>query len=281
MCKGIIYRAYNKISKKSYIGQTTRNLEIRKYEHLKITIKEDFIFSRALRKYPEDSWEWSVLAEVELNKLNEYEEFFIKDLDTFKKGYNSCKGSWGNNKNNPAYNDTIYKLWHKDYGLVEDTVNELGKKYHKDLSLKMSELLNGSRNHVRGFVLYQNKDKYDEILNLYEFYHPDHGIIKDTPSGLYKKYRKYFKNPDELYNITKKSKPCISCKGWVLSKYKDSYNEVVKEDKSDIITLKHDLYGVVTNTRNYFKKNYDLSDSGISLLKNGKYKNSKGWEFVK
>ena len=40
MQTGIIYQVFNKISKKSYIGQTVRSLNERKREHLKNTIKE-------------------------------------------------------------------------------------------------------------------------------------------------------------------------------------------------------------------------------------------------
>lgn len=40
--------------------------------------------------------------EVEVEKLDEYERFFIKDLDTYYNGYNSCRGGGWKGEGSPT-----------------------------------------------------------------------------------------------------------------------------------------------------------------------------------
>ena len=54
---GIIYIAINKISKKSYIGQTTQCLNDRISAHYSDSKKYKYAFANALRKYEKEDWE--------------------------------------------------------------------------------------------------------------------------------------------------------------------------------------------------------------------------------
>lgn len=170
---GIIYRAYNTISGKSYIGQTTRTLSIRKKEHLsKANRQQNYKFVNALSYYPEISWEWSILAEVEVEKLNEYELFFIKELDTFNNGYNSALNSYKPCRSKSS-ND-IYKLYHADYGLVVGTRQKF-REIDPDISHYLTKLLSGRFKSVKGWVLAENKNKYDEIIGKISLVHSVEG----------------------------------------------------------------------------------------------------------
>ena len=92
----IIYRIYNTITTKSYIGQTVCSLKKRWSEHIRDSKRADYKFSRALRKYSKESWNVEVLEEIfDLNLLNEREEYWIVKYNSIKNGYNSM--SSGNN----------------------------------------------------------------------------------------------------------------------------------------------------------------------------------------
>ena len=91
---GIIYKATNSGNGKSYIGQTIGSLQVRKNNHNYEADNEyyDIHFHRAIRKYGFDDFEWEVLEEVNDDKLNEREVYYIEMFDTFKNGYNSTLG---------------------------------------------------------------------------------------------------------------------------------------------------------------------------------------------
>ena len=65
--KGLIYRAYNKITHKSYIGQTKYSLEHRKEGHYHVAWRNNgastIYFMRALRKYKKNDWVWYILKD--------------------------------------------------------------------------------------------------------------------------------------------------------------------------------------------------------------------------
>ncbi|WMU08192.1 putative intron-associated endonuclease 1 [Clostridium phage vB_CtyS-FA70] len=95
--KGIIYVAENTVNGKRYVGQTIRKFEERQAHHKKDSEVCDFKFYRAIRKYGWDNFNWAVIVEgVEsVESLNSLEQYWIKELDTFKNGYNSTTGGEG------------------------------------------------------------------------------------------------------------------------------------------------------------------------------------------
>lgn len=275
---GIIYLVKNIVSNKCYVGQTTRTLEIRKKEHLLHTIKveKNYKFARALRKYPETSWKWSILSEVPVNELDEYEVFFINDLDTFKNGYNTHAGGNWLGETNPRHNGTIYELWHPDHGIIRETIGELCKRSHC-FSSHISQLVKGKRHHINGFVLLENKDNYDTLFKKYNFYHSDYGTIECTCSELFNTYRDSFKTK-ECFVYRLASKNVYSHFGWVLAENKDKYDDLI--NPSTFITLTHPEHGTLTLKRSEFRKRYNLLDNCMTRLKNGDRKQHKGWTYV-
>jgi hypothetical protein len=105
----IIYKATNKINGKCYVGQTTRELKVRKRHHL--NSKEDGnYFHNALYKYGPENFQWEVLCECESKEeLNEMEFHYIKQYNSSWKesGYNLTEGGEGNPMDNP---DTRKKI---------------------------------------------------------------------------------------------------------------------------------------------------------------------------
>ena len=87
----IIYKVTNKINGKVYIGQTTRTLEKRKWQHLNLARRgHNNHFYNAIRKYGEDNFTWEVLCDGIDNKelLNQLERYYITKFDSIKNGYN-------------------------------------------------------------------------------------------------------------------------------------------------------------------------------------------------
>ena len=94
---GIIYVAECTVTGKRYVGQTVQGLEKRQADHRRDSKRLDNRFYRAIRKYGWDNFNWAVIVEgVEsVESLNSLEQYWIKELDTFKNGYNSTTGGEG------------------------------------------------------------------------------------------------------------------------------------------------------------------------------------------
>ena len=90
---GKIYKVTNNINKKIYIGQTIQDENIRWNHHMREALNgSDTKFHRALRKYGKDGFIWEVIEEVDNDKLNEREIYWISYYNSYKQGYNSTTG---------------------------------------------------------------------------------------------------------------------------------------------------------------------------------------------
>lgn len=100
MREGIItgvYRIRNKRNGKSYIG-VSLNVEQRFKKHLRTAEANThgvFYIHKAIIKYGESNFEFSVLEECEADELFERERYYIKKYDSFNKGYNLTEGGDG------------------------------------------------------------------------------------------------------------------------------------------------------------------------------------------
>ena len=97
-----IYLAKNTANGKVYVGKTN-NLPKRKREHF-LDRRREHLFSRALHKYGENAFKWSVLEDrIEtLECANERERYWIAQYNSYFKdpgsqGYNMTRGGDGGN----------------------------------------------------------------------------------------------------------------------------------------------------------------------------------------
>ena len=92
-----IYRFYNKINGKSYIGKSN-NLKHRYNEHI-ILLNKNMdgcsILNSAWQKYGADNFGYEILCYCDESELNETEMHYIKLYDSYKKGYNCTRGGDG------------------------------------------------------------------------------------------------------------------------------------------------------------------------------------------
>lgn len=101
---GVIYKVTNISNEKVYIGQTTKDLEERKRNHLRSSHNSSpkYLFHKALKKYGELSFLWEVI-DIGYNKddLNAKEKWWISYYNSLacNNGYNLSDG--GSNNSNP------------------------------------------------------------------------------------------------------------------------------------------------------------------------------------
>ena len=87
----IIYKITNKLNNKVYIGQTTRDIQVRFDEHMRDQTSSDY-FHTAVRKYGKDSF---LVEQIDtantLEELNEKEIYWINHFRSFI-GFDDCNG---------------------------------------------------------------------------------------------------------------------------------------------------------------------------------------------
>lgn len=94
---GKIYKITNKINGKIYIGQTTKTLEERFQKHCwGTTLKDIYHFNmaikQAIKKYGKENFTIELIEQVEKDKLDEREVYWISFYNSYQKGYNCTLG---------------------------------------------------------------------------------------------------------------------------------------------------------------------------------------------
>lgn len=95
---GYIYKVYNDINDKVYIGKTLLTPEVRFKEHLDDANrrnKEHRPLYAAIRKYRKEHFYVDTLEECNDSVLAERERFWIQKLDSLRSGYNATFGGDG------------------------------------------------------------------------------------------------------------------------------------------------------------------------------------------
>lgn len=168
MAKGYIYCISNKINSHKYVGKTIRNIQDRFLEHCRDSQKEkceNRPLYKAMRKYGIENFYIQLLEEVELQDLENKEQFWINKLDTYKNGYNATIGGDGK----ILYD---YSLFLQDYsnGLL---IKEIAKKYNCDEHTVINGLrccgINSRNNsiNIRKHAIIQ-KDNQGNIINYFD-----------------------------------------------------------------------------------------------------------------
>jgi len=88
----IVYKATNKINGKCYIGQTTRTLQDRIWEHNKPSGTRSH-FDNSVKKNGIENFKWTILEVcMDLDDLNEKEIWYINHFNSINNGYNITSG---------------------------------------------------------------------------------------------------------------------------------------------------------------------------------------------
>lgn len=122
---GYIYVITNDINGKQYVGQTTDTLKSRFSDHCKDSVLEKCQgrpLYLAMNKYGKEHFSIEKIEECAFEDLDQREQYWITQLDTYKHGYNATLGGEGTQ----VYD---YDLFIQDFnsGL---NIQQIAEKYH-------------------------------------------------------------------------------------------------------------------------------------------------------
>lgn len=168
-----IYLVTNKINGKQYVGQTVRSVADRWVRHVSAskTQQDNNYFHNAIRKYGRDSFEITILEEVEkASELDAKEQYYIEKYNTYyPNGYNTTRGGGGVQRHD---HEKIKRLWDEGYSSGEicqienihpDSLRFVlqgYKDYNQDTARKRGIV------HCRGYKVGQYT-KQDELVQTY------------------------------------------------------------------------------------------------------------------
>lgn len=135
---GYIYKITNKVNGKVYIGQTIKDVEKRFQQHKNNYNKPYFsqlVLYRAFAKYGIENFSFEKIEEVENEKLDSREKYWISYYDSYQNGYNSTLGGklvelydWDLEKIIDMYNEyrsarKVAKIIGCDYSTIDNLLN--------------------------------------------------------------------------------------------------------------------------------------------------------------
>lgn len=114
-----IYKIYNDVNDKLYIGKTSKTIEDRWNEHIYAALyREDknFQLYNAIKKYGVNNFHIELLEECSESNANEREVYWIRFYDSYNKGYNMTEGGDGT-----VFYDRLQILdyWNQGYTQLE------------------------------------------------------------------------------------------------------------------------------------------------------------------
>lgn len=124
---GYIYKIYNDINEKVYIGQTSLTVEHRFKEHLtkaKTKERENLPLYNAMKKYGIEHFFVETIEKTD--NLQEREKYWIQYYDSYNNGYNATLGGEGNSK---IDHDLVISLYLK-YKNATVVANLIGSERH-------------------------------------------------------------------------------------------------------------------------------------------------------
>lgn len=199
--KGYIYLYTHRKSEsetKYYVGQTI-HLVRRKHEH-KMS-RSDSYFDRAIKKYGYNSFEFSILEEIDLPtkeevkiKLDELEIYYINKYDSISNGYNIKPG--GSSSKSEFETSAILKM------------SEAAKKQWSNLEFR--------------------KERSDEMKNLWK----DKDYRESVSLGL----KKAWENEEYRNNVSNKRKEM-----WKNPEFREKMKNIKKSPKRGILVSFTDL----------------------------------------
>ncbi len=152
-----IYRIWNNLTGDSYIGSTTKEIELRLQDHLQKSAKKvDNKFHKAIENFGSQAFEIELLDEAETtDELAQKEIHYIEAYNTMKNGYNSDRGG--------GFKKTIYQFELNNLEPIAtyQTLEEAGNSVNASRKTISNACL-GSLKSAKGF-LWSYTPEYPEV----------------------------------------------------------------------------------------------------------------------
>lgn len=123
---GYIYKIWNEVNDKVYIGQTTYSLQKRWKEHLYASKNEKARTQNiylAMRKYGQQFFHIEEIEQCENDLLNEREMYWVEYFDSYRNGYNMTLGGLNlaqvKNILTEKQVQCIYDLWDDGFAIID------------------------------------------------------------------------------------------------------------------------------------------------------------------
>lgn len=184
---GYIYKIYNDVNNKIYVGQTSLKRPTDRYSQhrsksLHLQSDDSSILHMAMNKYGLDNFHFEVIEEVDNDLLNEREIYWIFQFNSISpNGYNLTKGGDGSIGRPSKYKgiprteevkEKIRKSWTEDrrewYSERFSGKNNpmYGKVTSEETRKKISEATSGEKNHFFGKThTKEAKEKISQFQN--------------------------------------------------------------------------------------------------------------------
>ena len=136
MNTNIIYKATSQTTNKSYIGASTKILETRKSQHIKLALRNPKNhFHNAINKYKPKDFIWEILELCTKETLYIREKYYIDLYDSYNTGYNMTPGGLGGKAGKYSVEDRLRLYNNRKLKCIYDNPSK-GKKsiYFKDLN---------------------------------------------------------------------------------------------------------------------------------------------------
>ena len=162
---GYIYKIYNDINDKIYIGQTVNSISYRWSQHKDAYLKFDWHLYLAMRKYGIEKFHIEEVEQCSDELLDEKEIYYISLYDTMNKGYNETVGGDGR----AFYSrELIKEEWEKGKS-VDEISNKLNCWYSTIVQiLKDLGLYNEFEVKKRSYVAIANNQTSKKIIQFTE-----------------------------------------------------------------------------------------------------------------
>lgn len=172
--KGFIYKITDKVTGKSYIGQTRKSVEFRWRQHKNSKDYRDL--HKAIQKYGEENFSVETLKECDVDELDKWEIYYISKYNTFENGYNMTKGG-------STYNPV--KRYNNGYIVVDNKYDEIIAMYKAGFSAtKIANCYEVDRHVIcnilrqLGYTYKKNRIRFnsDELKEVIEKYYTGHSL---------------------------------------------------------------------------------------------------------
>ena len=274
--KGVIYK-YTFPDGKVYIGQTRRNPEKRKQEHLdKLVGPTNTGFWEAYQKYGEPEYEELFVFEDDnidrlVYKLNYYETLAIHHFKATnpKYGYNKASGGYEKTDASAILNRVFNELFEKEIQSRLNTYNSLYDKVSK------------SKGKLTDEELYLVKDKYKDE-NIFQGYIDDYNFEQLSKN---REYDTYFLLDDALPAI--KNLICMELENEISEYIQANVSEILYVERRKKAIVQLDKEGNIIkeymNTNEICQEfNVTKAQNVLNVL-NGKQKTAYGfyWKYAR
>lgn len=170
---GIVYCITNMKNNKKYIGQTVRELELRRKEHIwKAERRDGYAIHQAIRKYGADSFEWVILCSANnQEELNEKEIHWIDYYNSYYKGYNMAFGGQSNLSETADELSLMrggreFLVFDLEGRFIKSAISQ--KQFAEEIGMECSlvnQAIKMNRPSVRGYIVIFKHEFSDELLS--------------------------------------------------------------------------------------------------------------------